>query len=133
MSISPVYTSKVNVNLNQVVKVNTGILDINKYSNYDKLLKLTSMLFKPFCKKINGNSLQKVKMYWIRIAQTENFSKEISFLKLQDKSNTNIPTLVSNLNLLLDSNGILRLKGRISKCLYFNYDVYNPVLFPQEK
>ena len=67
-------------------------------------------------------------MYWIKIAQTENFSKEISFLKLQDKSNANIPTLVSNLNLFLDSNGILRSKGRISKCLYFNYDVYNPVL-----
>ena len=57
--------------------------------------------------------------------------KEISFLKLQNKSNTNIPTLVSNLNLFLDSNGILRSKGRISKCLYFNYDVYNPVLLPK--
>ena len=64
-------------------------------------------------------------MYWIRMAQTENFSKEISFLKLQDKSNTNIPTLVSNLNLFLDSN------GRISKFLYSNYDVYNPVLLPE--
>ena len=50
MSSSPVHKSKVNVNLNQIVKVNTGILDINKYSNYDKLLKVTSMLFEPFCK-----------------------------------------------------------------------------------
>ena len=131
MSISSNHKSKVNVNLNEIVKVNTGILDINKYSNYDKLLKVTSMLFKPFCKKMNGNSLQKAKMYWIRITQTENFSKEISFLKLQDKSNRNIPNLVSNLNLFLDSNGILRSKGRISKCLYFNYDVYNPVLLPK--
>ena len=65
-------------------------------------------------------------MYWIRIAQTENFSKEISFLKLRDQSNTNTSTLVSNLNLFLDSNGILRSKGMIS--LYFNYNVYNPVL-----
>ena len=71
--------------------------------------------------------ITKGQMYWIRVAQTENFSKEISFLKLQDKSNTNIPTLVSNLNLFLDSNGILGSKGRISKCLYFNYDVYNSV------
>ena len=39
--------------------------------------------------------------------------------------------MVSNLNLFLDSNGILRSKGRISKCLYFNYDVYNPVLLPK--
>ena len=131
MSISPDHQSKVNVNFNQIVKVNTGILDINKYSNYDKLLKVTSMLFKPFCKKINGNSLQKAKMYWIRIAQTENFSKEISFLKLQDESNTNIPTLISNLDLFLDAIGILRSKGRISKCLYFNYDVYSPVLLPK--
>ena len=51
MSISPDHKSKVNVNLNQILKVNTGILDINKYYNYDKLLKVTSMLFKPFCKK----------------------------------------------------------------------------------
>ena len=48
MNISPVHKSKVNVNLIQIVKVNTGILDINKYSNHDKLLKVTSMLFKPF-------------------------------------------------------------------------------------
>ena len=67
-------------------------------------------------------------MYWIRIAQTENFSKEISFLKLRDQSNTNTSTLVSNLNLFLDSNGILRSKGMIS--LYFDYNVYNPVLLP---
>ena len=51
MSVSPVHKSKVNVNLNQIVKVNTRILDINKYSNYDKSLKVTSMLFKTFCKK----------------------------------------------------------------------------------
>ena len=51
MRISPDHKSKVNVNFNQIVKVNTGILDIDKYSNYDKLLKVTSMLFKPFCKK----------------------------------------------------------------------------------
>ena len=114
MSITPDHKSKVNVNLNQIVKVNTGILDINKYSNYDKLLKVTGMLFKPFCKKNNGNSLQKAKIYWIRIAQTEKFSKDISFLKLQDKSNTNIPTMVPNLNLFLDSEGILRSNGMTS-------------------
>ena len=45
MNISPNHKSKVNVNLNQIVIVNIGILDINKYSNYDKLLKVTSMLF----------------------------------------------------------------------------------------
>ena len=43
-----------------------------------------------------------------------------------------VPALVLNLNLFLDQNGISRSRGRISKCLYFNYDVHNPVLLPRE-
>ena len=39
--------------------------------------------------------------------------------------------MVFNLNLFPDSNGILRSKGRISICLYFNYDAYDPVLLPK--
>ena len=54
------------------------------------------------------------------------------------KNNTNVdggkivPALVLNLDLFLDQNGILRSRGRISKCLYFNYDVHTPVLLPRE-
>ena len=51
---------------------------------------------------------------------------------LDNNNSKNIPPLVLNLNLFIDKNGILRSRGRIAKCLYFNYDVHNPVLLPRE-
>ena len=48
-----------------------------------------------------------------------------------DTVTKNVPPLVSNLNAFLDEKGILRSRGRISKCLYFNYNVHNPVLLPR--
>ena len=115
-------------------KVNTGIININKYSSYVQLLKQTELLFR-FVSKFKGyDPKKKANEYWIKISQAEYFAKEISFLKENSNSNNNkdIPPLVLNLNLFLDEKGILRARGRISKCLYFNYDVHNPVLLPRE-
>ena len=42
------------------------------------------------------------------------------------------PPLVSNLNLFLDKKGILRSRGRIGKCLYFSFDIHNPIMLPRE-
>ena len=88
-----------------------------------------------FVSKLKGyDSKKKAIEYWIKNAQAEFFAKEIFFLE----NNVNVdgskivPALVLNLNLFLDQNGILRSRGRISKCLYFNYDVHNPVLLPRE-
>ena len=132
MSISPEHKNKINVNyVSEVIKVNTGILDIDKFSSYEKLLKITSYLFKFLCKLKGGNPLEKAKKYWIKVAQTERYSKEIAFLKSDVKNDKHVPTLVSNLNLFLDENEIVRSRGRISKCLYFDYEVYNPVLLPK--
>ncbi|XP_066974322.1 uncharacterized protein [Macrobrachium rosenbergii] len=65
------------------------------------------------------------------MAQSEHFPKETEFLQQEVKTDKDIPILVSNLNLFLDDNGILRSRGRIVKCLYFDYNVYNPVLLPK--
>ena len=43
----------------------------------------------------------------------------------------NIPPLVMNLNLSIDNKGILRSRGRITKCLYFDYNVHYLVLLPK--
>ena len=55
----------------------------------------------------------------------------MKILKQEVKSDKFVPTLVSNLNLFLDEIEILRSRGRIAKCLYFDYNVYNPVLLPK--
>ncbi|RXG62299.1 hypothetical protein Avbf_09815 [Armadillidium vulgare] len=55
---------------------------------------------------------KKALMYWVKSVQNFCYSKEIEFLKSDPKN----------------SDGILRSKGIISKCTYFNYDVHNPVI-----
>ena len=115
-------------------KVNTGILNINRFSNFEQLLRSTEYLFK-FVNKLKGYDSKKEAIeYWIKNAQAEFFAQEIFFL--ENNANVDgskiVPALVLNLNLFLDQNGILRSRGKISKCLYFNYDVHNPVLLPRE-
>ena len=132
MSLSPEHRIKVNVNyVSKVIKVNSGILNINKFSNYEKLIRCTGYLFKFFCKVKDGNTKKKAIEYWIKIAQREYYYEEIEFLKQEVKLDKKVPALVLNLNLFLDENEILRSKGRIAKCLYFDYNVYNPVLLPK--
>ncbi|XP_068238445.1 uncharacterized protein [Palaemon carinicauda] len=102
MSLSPQHKGKVNVNYVQIVKVNTGFLNINKFSSYERLVKFTSYFFRPLCKVKGGDPRERAKKYWIEIAQSECFSKEIEFLKKEVKSEQNVPSLVSNLNLFID-------------------------------
>lgn len=106
------------------------IFDITKFSSFEKIINITMYLFKPFCIKKKLNARNKALIYWFRLMQNEHFSSEIAFLL--DSSNgiqsKRIPSLVSNLNLFLDKDGLLRSSGRISKSLYFNYDVHHPIL-----
>ena len=109
MSLSPEHRIKVNVNyVSKVIKVNSGILNINKFSNYEKLIRCTGYLFKFFCKVKDRNTKKKAIEYWIKIAQREYYYEEIEFLKQEVKLDKKVPALVLNLNLFLDENEILR-------------------------
>ena len=139
LSVAPEQKYQVSTlcNMQNLNKVNTGILNINKYSNYELLLKTTEYLFKLASKTKGFNPRKKAVEYWVKIAQSEYFTNEIAFLKNKSVNgdlcnNNKIPPLVMNLNLFLDDKGLLRSKGRINKCLYFNFDVHNPVLLPKE-
>ena len=131
LSISPDHKFKINVNFVNTIKVNTGILNINKFSSYEKLLWKTSFLFRYLCTVKGGDPMIKALEYWIKTSQREHFSREIEFLQSNVQTDKDVPLLVSNLNLFLDPKGILRSRGRIAKCLYFDYNVYNPVLLPK--
>ena len=43
-------------------------------------------------------------------------------------SYSNVPSLVKELNLFLDKDGLIKSRGRHSKCLSMDYDAINPVL-----
>ena len=132
LSISPEHKSIISTHHSvQVNKLNTGILNLNRFSKFQTLIDCTANLFK-FASKIKGwDPRLKAIEYWIKIVQAEGFAKEISFLKNNENNKMNVPSLVRDLNLFIDGKGIVRSRGRISKCLYFDYDVHNPILLPK--
>ena len=114
-------------------KVNTGIVNINKHSSFEGLLKSTEYLYKFLNKIKDCDPKRKALEYWVKVAQAEYFQKELNFLSNSNSVNaSNNPHLVSNLNLFIDPKGIIRSRGRISKCHYFKYEILNPVLLPRE-
>ena len=115
----------------QVNKVNTGIYNIDKYSDFENLINSTAILYKLSSSIKGWDPKVKALEYWIKIVQSECFKKEIEFLKHGINNENKVPPLVMNLNLFIDNKGIIRSRGRIAKCLYFNYDVHNPILLPK--
>ena len=133
LSISPNQKQKINISCTiQQNKVNTGVLNINKFSSLNKLIKCTTYMFKFLGKIKDCDPKEKAWEYWIKKAQEEYFPEELIFLRNANNNDKLIPTLVANLNLFLDDKGMIRSRGRISKCLYFKYNVHNPVLLPRE-
>src|SRR5215469_15934613 len=120
LSLAPeIRTQIINVNINNNNNDNNNdnnleIIDISKYSSFNKVMKITYYVFKFLSKRGDNKLHEKAMKYWIKRAQTNCFSNEIAFLN--DKTNkTKIPLLVQNLNLFLDDQGLLRTRGRISK------------------
>ena len=110
LSVSPDIKHLTIVNANTTVNEQPiPIFDITKFSSYQKVINITSYVFKPFCLKTQCNPNIKSLHYWIKQMQSCHFSTEIEYLSSKVKSN-NIPLLVLNLNLFLDENNILRTK-----------------------
>ena len=108
------------------------IFPIGKYSSLNKALRVTALVLK-FISKLKKKSeeklklLQDAKLYWMKAEQARYFVSELTFL--QKPNNRDVPALGNNLNLSIDSDGLVRSKGRLSKCT--GYVVNNPVLMPR--
>jgi len=113
---------------NLSVDVPQSLLPLEDYSSIHKLYRVTSNIFKFInrSKGLDEDSDRRAQLYWLKQMQQQCFSREISFLKNPKKDE--IPSIVNQLNLFIDDNGILRSRGRIAKTLLYNYDVINPVL-----
>ena len=117
------------------IEIDEPVIDMSSFSSYSSLLKRTQTVIIA-CSKFQGlrisneEALSKSFKYLIRTMQSECFSREFEYLSLKDLSDNTvqIPKLVSNLNLFLDSNGIIRSRGRINRSLTSSYDVVNPVI-----
>ena len=126
-------------NCNEVPSVVCPVLDhdslipIQNYSSYNKLLNITISIMKAianFCKTSADPVVQKRQAFQYLISQLQQkyYPEEYAFLKATPMSYSNVPSLVKELNMFLDKDGLIRSRGRHSKCLSMDYDAINPVL-----
>ena len=111
------------------------LFDVEKYSDFGKVIRITS-----YCLKFMNNCLNKIGIdrssqnlseratkYWLIHLQKAEFPTEISYF---GENPGKIPPLVSDLNLFLASDGLLRCKGRVNKS-ELTYNAKNPILLPR--
>ena len=126
----------VNVNLNSTSE--KKLFDMTKYSSLPKIRRILTIVTKFLSlkfdksdkfKSLNLNSSIEtfVETSIIKMMQVDSFEPEINFLQ-NNASGKKIPDLVNQLNLFIDSKGILRTKGRISKNSYLAKNLNCPVL-----
>ena len=103
-------------------------IDIERYSSWKKLLRVTAYVLKFGLPKDKNNSvdklevvsdlsnedLKKAEMYWLKIAQT----------KLDDSK-------IRNLVPFIDEAGMVRATGRLEKSELFTYEQKHPVILPK--
>ena len=98
----------------------------------EKVLLITSFCFR----LLRGKSVDETVLkdsslkYWLKYSQEIAFPEEIKFFSKNKNRNEQIPTLVLDLNLFLDKDGILRCKGRMNKS-NLTYSSKNPILLPR--
>jgi len=110
------------------------LIEVDRFSNVHKLLRVTALVLGFVCKlrkktKSKLDLTNDARRYLIKTEQSKSFATELNFLKCpKDK----VPCLVNNLNLFIDEAGLLRCKGRLTNCDYFEYEARNPVLLPKD-
>jgi len=114
--------------------VSEPLMPVDRFSDVNKLFRVTGLVFEFISKLRKKNlsrldSVNKAKLYWLKHEQSVHLKEEISFLN--DPAKSKVPNLVNNLNLFLDSDGLVRAHGRLDRCKQINYNAKNPILLPK--
>ena len=123
---------KINKTIINSSLVSDPLFDVNKFSNFNKVIRITNYCLK-FINKCRKNKLIKFDAhhYWLSYIQKKEFSQEYSFIHSNSKYKPETGlSLISDLNLFLDSEGLLRCKGRVNKSK-LTYNAKHPILLPR--
>lgn len=119
---------------------NTSVLEIKSFSSFSKLCRVVHYVRKFIYKlkaKVNSIDNSRCKniknpltysdsvMHTIRLVQLRDFPDVVSYLCNPDQ---NLPEIITQLNLFMDKNFVIRVRGKMSK-LNSCYDDRYPVLF----
>ena len=109
------------------------LVNLDRFSKITKVYKTMFYIVKfiDVCRKKNSSEvdlMDSAKYQCLKLMQQECFSAEFDYLLKSKKGNSLIPNLINNLDLFIDSRGLLRSAGRLSRLNVFNYDIQNPIL-----
>eukprot|EP00794_Sanderia_malayensis_P010236 gene10236-11286_t len=114
------------------VNTTPTIIDPERFSNYQRLLRVTSLVFRVVKRQnliksvpITTQELHHAEAYLIKESQRKSFSRAIELLKMKKqllKGDSLLP-----LNPFLDSDGILRVGGRLSQS-NLSYQARHPII-----
>ena len=98
------------------------IIDINRFSSYNKLLRVTALVTRAFRKglsnrcELTASHIQEAEQRWLNQVQHAHYSPVFEYLQ-QEKDKKRLPKcppIINQLGLILDDNNILRCGGRLS-------------------
>jgi hypothetical protein len=116
------------------IQVDKSTLLFN-YSNLDRLQRVTAWVirFAHNCRNqekrvtpyLTGNELQEALMVWVKVTQTDVFSKDIDLIKRGKMCSTGL----QRLHPFIDEQGVLRVGGRLRHST-LNYTAKHPIILP---
>ena len=94
-----------------------NIIHLERYSSWSKVLRVTALVIrahkiwkkKTISQNLTATDISEAETILIKATQQKRFAKEITHMKTKSKS----PALISQLQLYLDKNDIIRCRGRI--------------------
>ena len=130
----------VNTSVNSA-QLNTGIhniIDVQRYSSLNRLLRVTALVLRGVSRLKNNTAglrsnehvsvreLKHAETLWIKSDQQDCYSNELRILTNRTKSRS---TLIRQLKLFLDGDGIVRCGGRLQNAS-IQYSIKHPILLP---
>ena len=104
---------------------NQPIFDVNRFSSMKKILSITSICYKWYNRYLlknhpdkaysNAAIQDKSLKYWISQIQQSEFPEESNYFEANPKRTDKIPSLVTDFNLFIDKEGLMRCQGRLGK------------------
>ena len=134
---NPATTTHALISSTQMTKIGVHqIIDVNRYSSWKKLLRVTAYVLRFIrrSRKDNGLALcaeevRSAEELWIKSIQYQSFPDEICHLVTARKLPE--PPLVRQFNLYVDDSGFMRCRGRIQNSL-LNQEDKTPILLPSK-
>ena len=113
-----------------------NIIHLERYSSWSKVLRVTALVIrahkiwkkKTISQNLTATDISEAETILIKATQQKRFAKEITHMKTKTKSKS--PALISQLQLYLDKNDIIRCRGRIDHS-ELSMDTKFPILLPK--